>query len=71
MIKGSTYPLFSWQQKMMGVLIDFKSENIEHIHFKMHGLKEIVKMVEKNCFMVSLDIKHVYYSIRVDESSQK
>ena len=56
---------------MMGILIDFKSENIEHIHFKMHDLKEIVKMVEKNCFMVSLDIKDVYYSIRVDESSQK
>ena len=56
---------------MMGVLIDFKSENIEHIHFKMHGLKEIVKMAEQNCFMAFLDIKDVYYSIRVDESSQK
>ena len=55
----------------MGVLIDFKSENIEHIHFKMHGLKEIVKMAEQNCFMAFLDIKDVYYSIRVDESSQK
>ena len=47
------------------------NENIKHIHFKIHGLKEIVKMVEKNCFMASLDIKDLYYSIRVDESSQK
>ena len=31
----------------------------------MHGLKEILKMVEKNCFMASLDIKDAYYSIPV------
>ena len=37
----------------------------------MHGLKEILKMVEKNCFMASLDIKDAYYSIPVDESSRK
>ena len=46
-------------------------ENIKHIHFKMHSLKEILKMVEKNCFMASLDIKDAYYSIPVDDSSQK
>ena len=45
--------------------------NIEHFHFKMHSLKEILKMVEKNCSMASLDIKDAYYSIPVDESSQK
>ena len=33
------------------------NENIELIHFKMHNLKEILKMVEKNYFMASLDIK--------------
>ena len=37
----------------------------------MHGLKEILKMVEKNCFMAFLDIKDAYYSIPVAESSQK
>ena len=47
------------------------NEFIEHIHFKMHGLKEILKMVAENCFMASLDIKDAYYSIPVDESSQK
>ena len=47
------------------------NENIEHIHFKIHGLKEILKMVEKNCFMASLVIKDAYYLIPVDESSQK
>ena len=47
------------------------NENIEHIHFKIHGLKEILKMVEKNCFMASLDIKVAYYLIPVDETSEK
>ena len=37
----------------------------------MHGLKEISKMVEKNSFMSSLDIKDVYYLNPVHESSQK
>ena len=37
----------------------------------MKILKEILKMVEKNCFMASSDVKDAYYSIPVDESSQK
>ena len=37
----------------------------------MKILKEILKMVEKNCFMTSSDVKDAYYSIPVDESSQK
>ena len=44
-------------QKRLGyrLLLNLKSliETIEHIYFKMHGLKEILKMVEKNCFMPS------------------
>ena len=47
------------------------NENIENIHFEMHGLKAILKMVEKNCFKASLDIKDADHSIPVDESSQK
>ena len=47
------------------------NENIEHIHFKMHILKEILKMVEMNYLMASLDMKDAYYSIPFDESSQK
>ena len=61
---------------MMGgyrLILNLKNlnENIEHVHFKMHSLKEILKMIAKNCFMASLDVKDAYYSIPVDESSQK
>ena len=37
----------------------------------MHGLKEILKLVERNCYMILLDIKDAYYSIAVEESFQK
>ena len=37
----------------------------------MHGLKEILKLVERNCYMAVLDIKDAYYSIPVEERFQK
>ena len=40
-------------------------------HFKMHGLKEILKLVERNCYMAALIVKDAYYSIPVEKSFQK
>ena len=34
-------------------------------------IKEILKLVERNCYMAALDIKDMYYSIPVEESFQK
>lgn len=44
------------------LILNLKSlnENIGYIHFKAHGLKEFLKMVEKNYFIASLDIKGAY-----------
>ena len=55
------------------LILNLKSLNeyIEIEHFKMHGLKEILKLVERNCYMAALDIKDAYYSLPVDESFQK
>ena len=36
------------------------NENIGYTHVKVHGLKEFLKMVEKNYFIASLDIKGAY-----------
>ena len=68
-------PIFVTRQNDVGYrmilnLINL-NENIEHIHSKMHNLKWILKMVEKNCSMASLNIKDAYYSIPGDVSSQK
>ena len=35
------------------------NENIEHIYFKIQGLKEILKMVQKNCFMYNNNKKFI------------
>ena len=40
-------------------------------HFKMRGLNKIMALVERNCYMAALDIKDAYYSIQVEENSQK
>ena len=68
-------PIFVTTKNYAGhkLILNLKNLNqyIDHIHFKMHGLKEIFKMVEKKCFVTSLDIKDVNYSALVDESSQK
>ena len=37
----------------------------------MRGLKKILALVERNCYMAALDIKDAYYSIQVEENSQK
>ena len=55
------------------LILNLKSLNeyIDIEHFKMHGLKEILKLVERNCYMGALDIKDAYYSIPGEESFQK
>ena len=47
------------------------NDYIDIEHFKMHSLKEILNLVERNCYMPALDIKDVYYSIPVEERFQK
>ena len=55
--RGVHIPHFCGNKKWWGyrLTLNLKSlnENIEHIHFKMHCLKEILQMVEKNCFIAS------------------
>ena len=73
--QGEYIPYFCDNKNYAGykLILNLKNLNqhIDHIHFKMHGLKEILKMVEKKCFVTSLDIKDANYSALVDESSQK
>ena len=45
------------------LILNLKSlnEDIDTEHFEMHGLKEILKLVERNRYMAALDIKDAYY----------
>ena len=47
------------------------NESVVYKHFKMDSIHTITKLVEKNCYMVVLDLKDAYYSIPVKEHDQK
>ena len=38
------------------------------LHFKMDTLNTIIKLVEKDCFMASIDLKDAYYSVPIAKS---
>ena len=46
------------------------NENFQCQYSKIHGLHEILRLVGKNCFMASSDIKDAYYSVRVEKTFQ-
>ena len=47
------------------------NETVVYHHFKMDSISNIIKLVTKNCFMASLDLKDAYYSIPITASHQK
>ena len=47
------------------------NESVSHYHFKMDSLSTITKLVSQNCYMVSVDMKDVYYSIPIRSSDRK
>lgn len=51
-------------------LKDF-NECVSYHHFKMDSLHTIIKLVDKNCFMASLDLKDAYYSIAIREIDRR
>ena len=55
------------------LILNLKQLNhfIPYHHFKMDTLKSILKLVERNCFLASLDLKDAYYSVPVHWSDRK
>ena len=41
------------------------------MHFKMDTLNTIIKLIEKDCYMVSIDLKDAYYSVSITPSDRK
>ena len=44
---------------------------IQYHHFKMDTFDVAAKLVTRNCYMASLDLKDAYYSISIDSESRK
>ena len=39
------------------------NEFVKYERFKMDGIKTIINMVTRNCFMATIDLKDAYYSV--------
>ena len=39
------------------------NEHIVYHHFKMESLKSVIQLMEKDCFMASVDLRDAYYSV--------
>ena len=51
-------------------LKDF-NRNVSYHHFKMDSVNTILKLLDKDCFMASLDLKDACYSIPIRKSDRK
>ena len=47
------------------------NEHIVYHHFKMESLKSVIQLMEKDCFMASVDLRDAYYSVPMSVHAQK
>ena len=68
-------PIFTVPKKDGNVrlILNLKRLNlfIKNSHFKMDTIHTILKLVTPNCWMVSLDLKDAYYSVKIHSDFQK
>ena len=41
------------------------------IHFKMDTLNTVIKLIEKDCYMASIDLEDAYYSVSITPADRK
>jgi len=67
--------IFSTPKRSGGVriILNLKplNQDVIYKHFKMENLFSVLKLMEKNCFMASIDLKDAYYSVNIHESYRK
>ena len=47
------------------------NDHIVYHHFKMESLKSVIQLMEKDCFMASVDLRDAYYSIPMSVHAHK
>lgn len=57
----------------MRFILNLKSLNeyIENDHFKMEDIRTVTRLMGKNYFMTTIDLKDAYFSISIEKSSRK
>lgn len=41
------------------------NELINYKHFKMEDLEQGIRLINKGCYMASVDLRHAYYSVKI------
>ena len=47
------------------------NQNIQYLHFKMDGMKELKSLIQKDQWLIKIDLKHAYWHIPIWEPHQK
>ena len=47
------------------------NQHVKYEHFKMENLQSATRMMQRDCFMASVDLKHAYYSVPVAPEFRK
>ena len=47
------------------------NKNIEYHNFKMESINSILNLSTKDCFMLSIDLKDAYHSVKISEHFQR
>ena len=55
------------------VILDLKNLNnfIEDVHFKMEGIKDVLDIFTKGCYMAKIDFKNAYFSVKIKKKLRK
>ena len=66
----STRPKKNGEHRM---ILNLKELNqyVEYHHFKMDSFEIALKLIEKDCFMASVDLRQAYYSVNVAQEHRK
>lgn len=76
MNQGNLYLLFFLPPKPDGthrLILNLKlfSKSVRYEHFKMDTLWTVIRLMKLNCYMISIDIKDVIYSVPIAATDQK
>ena len=68
-------PIFSVPKKdnQVCLIVNLKllNEHVRYMHFKMDSIDTAMKLVTKDCWMASIDLKDAYYTVMIYEKFQK
>lgn len=68
-------PIFTVPKKdgKLRLILNLKKLNtaVKYAHFKMDSIHTILKLITKDCWMASIDLKDAYYSVRIYPEHQR